>query len=245
MSLGGLGGVALVDSLTFAFAVLATVLVKAKFDIPSAPVGSNIFRQAVEGVALTLRHQVLRPALVLTAAVAAFAVPVGSLIVPLLARENDWGAGAAGFILASQSVGTLAVALLVAHRGAAGRPGLAAGLSVIPVTIGVGMLEWSDSPTQAIVAAAIFGTGLGLFVSHIGPLMLAASPGSYLGRVQSLITLVQSVSLIVTLNLLGRLADRTSVDTTALTCSFLLAAAGLVALLSASLRRARLAAGKA
>lgn len=66
--------------------------------------------------------------------------------------------------------------------------------------------------------------------------MLGASPETHLSRVQAVITLVQSLALVVTMNLLGRLADLADAFTAAIVCAAVLAAAGLTALMSPRFR---------
>ena len=235
---GGLVGAALFDGLSFAFAVIVAVLIRPRFEVSPPAERSNLLREAGQGVTFSLRHPVLRPALILTGAVAGFAIPVGSLLVPLLARENHWGAQAAGVVLGGQALGALVVALIVSRRGALRLPGFVAALSVVPMGLGIWVLALTEQAPIAVAAATVFGLGLGLFVTHLGPLMLGASPDSHLARVQSLITLVQSLILVVTLNLLGQLADAVDAFTTAVVCAAVLAGAGLLALVSAPLRSA-------
>jgi MFS family permease len=232
IALGGLGAAALFDGLTFVFAVVVVVLIRPRFDVEKSPERTNILREAAQGVSFSLSHPVLRPALLLTGVVAGFAIPVTSLLVPLIARENEWGAQAAGFVLGGQALGALAVALTVARWGALRYPGRAAALSVVPMALGIASLAATHQAYLAVAAAVLFGAGLGVFVTHLGPLMLGASPETHLSRVQAVITLVQSLALVVTMNLLGRLADITDVFTAAIVCAAVLAAAGLMALMS-------------
>ncbi len=232
VALGGLGAAALFDGLTFVFAVVVVLLIRPRFDVAQSPERANILREAAQGVSFSLRHPVLRPALLLTAVVAGFAIPVTSLLVPLVARENDWGAQAAGFVLGGQALGALAIALMVARWGALRYPGRAAALSVIPMALGVASLAAAHQTYLAVAAAVLFGVGLGIFVTHLGPLMLGASPETHLSRVQAVITLVQSLALVITMNLLGQLADIKSASTAAVVCAVVLAAGGLVTLMS-------------
>ncbi|WP_079053862.1 MFS transporter [Streptomyces graminilatus] len=235
---GGLTGAAVFDGVTFAFAVLVAVLIRPRFEVPPPAERTNLLREAAQGVTFSLRHPVLRPALLLTGGVAGFAIPVGSLLVPLLARENHWGAQVAGVVLGGEALGALVVALLVARWGAFRLPGVVAALSVVPMALGIAVLGQAHQAPVAVSAGACFGLGLGLFVTHLGPVMLGASPVTHLARVQALITLVQSLVLVVTLNLLGQLADVVDAFATALVCAAVLAGAGVLALLSSPLRRA-------
>lgn len=121
---------------------------------------------------------------------------------------------------------------MVARWGALRYPGRAAALSVIPMALGVASLAAAHQTYLAVAAAVLFGVGLGIFVTHLGPLMLGASPETHLSRVQAVITLVQSLALVITMNLLGQLADIKSASTAAVVCAVVLAAGGLVTLMS-------------
>jgi hypothetical protein len=50
------------------------------------------------------------------------------------------------------------------------------------------------------------GIGTGLFVSNLSPVLLCAAPHSHVLRIQALISLVQSLALLATNNILGNAA---------------------------------------
>lgn len=233
---GGLGLAAAVDAGTFGFALVAVLMRKGLAPHPPSGPHVSLLRSATQGVALSIRHPVLRPGLLLTGAVAGLAIPVGSLLVPLLARAHHWGPQGAGLLLGAQAVGALAVSAAVARSGALPRAGVVAAGSAAPMAVGVCLLALASQLTLGVAGAVLLGAGIGLFVTHLGPLLLCASPGTHLARVQAVITLVQNVSLLATVNLVGVAADEIGAPGAALGSAALLALAGTVALMTPGIR---------
>jgi len=93
---------------------------------------------------------------------------------------------------------------------------------------------------MASIAGMTVGVGLGLFGSHIGPLLLASTPQSHLARVQAVLALVQALPLIVTLNLAGVIADQTGAAFAIVGCGLLSLIAGLAGITNRSVRTASL-----
>jgi MFS family permease len=234
---GGYTAAAVFDACTFVAAVVAVLVIRrALGDQAADQAKGRVLAAAAEGIRVSFRDAVLRPALLLTATVASFCIPVGSLLVPILARQAEWTPTAAGLVVGAQAVGATLVSLAVARRGVLNRIGLVSIVAVGPMCVGLLLLSVSEHAAVAIVGATVLGVGLGLFVSHLGPLMLAASPETHLARIQALITLVQSVALLVTLNMLGRFADVAGATSTALLSAGVLAVAAVFAFSSRPLR---------
>jgi predicted MFS family arabinose efflux permease len=232
----GLPGAALVDAATFAVVLVVLLRVRPAFDVERSPRGEGLLAGAAGGVRLAVTDPVLRPALLLTAAAAAFLLPVVSLLNPLLAREHGWGAGAAGLMAAGQSAGMIAVSLAVTRRGAMRRIGVGAAAGLIAAALGIAAVAAAPTPVAAAAGALLLGAGSGMFACHIGPLVLTGIPETHLSRMQSLLTLVQSVSLLAANPLLGTLADTTSPRVTTGLCAAAVSAAALTALTSHPLR---------
>lgn len=233
----GLVGVLLVDALTFGLVLITLVLIRPMVDVPVAA-GGGLLRAAVDGVRVSARHPVLRPALLLTGAFAGFVLPVISLLVPLLARQHAWGARTAGLVVGAHAVGTILVALLVARRGRFGQLGPVSVVGLAVTVAGILVLGLAGGAALAVVGAAVAGAGSGTFVAHIGPLVLAATPDSHLSRVQALLALVQSVTLLVTNNIIGAVSDAAGPVAGCLLCAAVLGTAGALCVLSAPFRRA-------
>jgi hypothetical protein len=195
----------------------------------NAPVrGDGLWRQAVDGVRTAAADRLLRPALVLTAAAAAFLLPVSGLLVPLLTRERGWPAAAGGAVAGAIALGTAAVATTVLVRGAARRPGAAALAGLLIAAGAVAALAVAPGVPAAIGAALLAGTGTGLFSAHVAPLVLGAAPATHLARIQAVLVLVQSVPLLVTNNVLGGLADAGSAAMVLLACAVALSVVTVV-----------------
>jgi hypothetical protein len=112
---------------------------------------------------------------------------------------------------------------------------LAGGLLV--AGLAVGSLALSGSGPVAAAATFVLGLGTGAFTTHVGPLLLRASPAGYLSRVQAVLLVVQTAPLLVTLNVFGWLADRTGANPVVAGCAVVVFLAGLGGLANRRLRR--------
>ena len=231
----GLGGTAALDAVTFAVVLLVLLRVAGARQQPVRS-RQNVLRDAADGIRLTLGDARLRPALLLTGVVAGLVLPTGSLLVPLLARSRDWSAPTVGLTLGAQAVGGILVSLLVSRRGTYGRAGVAAAASVAPMALGMALMAFVTAGAVAPAGGLLIGSGVGLFASHVGPIILGSSPESHVNRVQAVVALVQSVPLLVTVNVLGNLAASTSPATAFVVVAAALAASGVLAGSSSALR---------
>jgi hypothetical protein len=151
---------------------------------------------------------VLRLVLLVVAAVAAFVLPVTSLCVPLPARTQGWAAGQTGFVVGGSVAGGLVVTLLVARLGTFGRPGLAGGIGCLLAASGITGLALAPSVVTAVGATFVQGLGVGFFTSQLAPVFVRSTPRSHLTRLQSLLSLAQTIPLIGSTNLLASLDVR-------------------------------------
>ncbi|GFH68985.1 MULTISPECIES: MFS transporter [Streptomyces diastaticus group] len=239
VGLAGFAGAAVVNAVTFAFTLVVLIAVRPQQHVPPAPKTDGLLKEALNGVKVAFSHPVLRPGLWLTGAAAGFLLPVLSLLVPLLAREEEWGAGAAGLVFGAQGVGMVAVTLVVVKRGPLGRPGLMAASALILAGGGVLALGLSPSATVAVGGGLVIGIGNGTFSTHIAPLVLASSPDSHLSRIQAVLALVQSFALLLMNNVLGALVDLQGASVTVVVCAVTLVSVGLTGLASGPLRNDR------
>ncbi|GAA3917952.1 MFS transporter [Actinoplanes auranticolor] len=228
----GIAAAALGNAATFALMAVVLLGLRRSLPGPAAPTGAapvpaarGFWRQAADGVRTAAGDRVLRPALLLTAAAAAFLLPVAGLLVPLLARQRQWPAAAGGSIVGAIALGTAVVAGTVLLRGAARRPGAVAITGLLIAAGSVGALAVAPGAPAAIGAGLVAGLGNGLFSAHIAPLVLEAAPATHLARIQAVLVLVQSVPLLVTNNALGGLADAGSASVVLLVCASALALA--------------------
>ncbi|GAA2238591.1 MULTISPECIES: MFS transporter [Kitasatospora] len=236
----GLTGAAAIDAVTFALVLAVLLRIRPGADAEPPSREGNLLTAAVDGVRLAATDPVLRPALLLTAVAAGFLLPVVSLLNPLLAREHGWGAGSAGLVAGGQSLGTLTVALLVARRGTVNRVGVGAALGLCGAALGTAALATAPTAAVAVLGGVAVGTGSGMFACHIGPLVPANVPATHLSRVQALLTLVQSLALVLANNALGALADTAGAVTATALCAAAVCAAGVAGIASKPIRRLRL-----
>lgn len=233
---GGLSGAAVVDAVTFAVVLLVLLRVRPAFDVERSSREESLLAGAVGGVRLAVKDPVLRPALLLTGAAAGFLLPVISLLNPLLAREHGWGAGAAGLVAGGQAVGMVAVSLLVTRRETMRRIGAGAALGLCGAALGIAVVAMAPAACVAVAGGVVVGAGSGMFACHIGPLVLTEIPETHLSRMQALLTLVQSLALLVANNALGALADAQTATIAASVCAVAVCGAGIVGLASKPLR---------
>ena len=165
----------------------------------------SVVRAALDGLRVAIADPVLRMILSVVALVAAFVLPVTSLCVPLLARSHGWSAGQAGLVVAGNVCGSLLVTVLVVRLGTFSRPGLAGGVGCLLAALGIASLILAPSIPLAVGATLTQGLGIGLFTSHLAPIFVRSAPKSHLTRLQSLLSLVQTVPLIASTNLLATL----------------------------------------
>lgn len=202
----GLVGALVLDGLTFAVQFLVLFMLRPPYDVsPAQSAGRSVVREALDGLRVAAGDPVLRMVLAVVALVAAFVLPVTSLCVPLLARSHGWAAGQAGFVVAGNVCGGLVVTILVARFGTFARAGLTGGVGCLLAALGIAGLTLAPSVPLAVGATLVEGVGVGLFTSHLAPVFVRSTPRSHLTRLQSLLSLVQTVPLIASTNLLATL----------------------------------------
>lgn len=239
VGLAGLAGAAAVNAFTFAFTLVLLMIIRPRHQAPFSRRTTGFLKDAADGVRVAFVHPVLRPSLWLTAAAAGFLLPVLPLLLPLLAREEDWGAGAAGLVIGAQGAGMVAITLVVVRRGPIGPPGLLSACALVLAGAGVLALGLAPSGGGAVAAGLVIGVGNGIFSAHIAPLILSSAPESHLARIQSVLTLVQSLALLLMNNALGGLADARGVAVVVVSCGAMLVLVGPLGLASGPLRRDR------
>ncbi|WP_410786530.1 MFS transporter [Kribbella sp. C-35] len=222
----GLVGALTLDGLTFAIQFAILLILKPPYDVTPQRDRPSVVREAVDGLRVAVADPVLRMILAVVALVAAFVLPVTSLCVPLLARSQGWEAKQAGFVVAGNIAGGLLVTILVARFGTFTRAELTGGLGCLLAALGIAALALAPSVPAAIGATLTQGVGIGLFTSHLAPLFTRSTPRSHLTRLQSLLSLAQTVPLIASTNLLASLKIHQALTLTATTTAL----AGLILL---------------
>ncbi|HEY3560033.1 MAG TPA: MFS transporter [Kribbella sp.] len=204
----GLVGALMLDGATFAVQFLVLLTLRPPYDVPPSTDRPSVVRAALDGLRVAIGDPVLRMVLGVVALVAAFVLPVTSLCVPLLARSHGWAAGQTGFVVAGNVCGGLLVTILVARFGTFDRAGRAGGFGCLLAAAGIMGLALGPSVPAAVGATIAQGLGVGLFTSHLAPVFVRSTPKSHLTRLQSLLSLVQTVPLIASTNLLATLDIR-------------------------------------
>jgi len=233
----GLVGALVVDGASFLIAFALLLVFKPPLASTETVAGHSVVTEALDGIRLAWSEPVLRSLLLSVGLTAAFVLPVTSLCVPLLARANGWTASQAGLIVGATVVGGLLVTLVVARWGTFARPGASAAFGCLLAAAGITGLALSSTAYAALLAGAVQGVGVGLFTSHLAPLFVASTPRSHLTRLQSLLSLAQTLPLIVSMNLLGGVASA-GPRFAVLTCAAGTALAGAALLSSRSARTA-------
>lgn len=224
------------------FAVIFVMLVAARRVFAGAEPArqpGSLLRRAAAGVSVAARDGVLRPLLLVVAAVALCMLPVTSLLVPLLVRSQGWPASAAGLVLGVETVASGIVIVVVMARGTSRAPGLAACAGVVAAGAGTCGLGLAAGVLPALLAAAAaVGLGLGLFGSHVGPVVLAATPDEFLSRLQAVLTLCQTLPLVIGLNAGALLVSGAGVRGALLVMGAAVGVVGVLAGASRPVRRA-------
>ncbi|GAB2489757.1 hypothetical protein GCM10027063_33810 [Promicromonospora xylanilytica] len=231
----GLPAIAVANAVCFA--AILVVLAVIRPGRRAAPSTGPFWRSLSDGARVVTRTHGLAAALALTGATAAAVLPVSSLLVPLLAQESGWDAGAAGLVVGAQAAGSVGAALVVARTGTTHRTGRAVALGLATAAAGVTLVACGGGDATALTAGAavVVGAGTGVAVAHLGPFVLGSAPRAHLARVQAWAALAQLAPVVVSSNLLGTLADRLSPAAALACCAAVLwaCAAGATRLRSA------------
>lgn len=235
VGLVGLSGVLLFDAMTFVLMLTVLFFVRVPGRIEKAR-KKGILQEMGRGVRLVAQEPLLRATMVLIAVAAGFLLPVTALMVPLLARQAHWDAKTAGLVVGAFSASSILVAVVALSRGTARKAGLWSALGLLIAGLGVGVLALTGSLAVGVAGSAVAGLGIGLFSTHIGPLVLRSTPEAYMSRVQSINILVQTLPLVVSNNLLGFWSDFAGARQTTLICAVITVAAGIYGCINPTLR---------
>lgn len=240
VAVAGLAGAAGLNSASFAVIFVLLLAARRRFAVEASPAARSgtLLRRALAGAGLVARDSLLRPLLAIIAAVALCLLPVMSLLVPLLVRSHGWSASAAGEVLGAEAVISGAVIAVVLARGISRRPGVVLFAGAALAGLGPCGLGVAGSLPLMLVVSGVMGAGLGLFGTHVAPVVLGGTPAAYLSRVQAVLTLGQTVPLIVGLNAGGLLVSDAGVRGALLTMGGVVCVAAVLAVPSRSVRHA-------
>ena len=238
VALAGFAAASAADSVSFAAVLAVLIAIRPRFATPEAP-RRSVLRESVDGIRVAFRTPGLGALLLLVGGVAGFVIPGTSLLVPLIARQHHWTAAVAGLIVGAQAAAGIVIAILVARRGSAPRPGLAAALGLAIVAAGEMLIGLASVKGVAITGAVAMGVGVATFTCNLAPVLMGTAPRSHLARVQALLVLAQSAALLIFNNVLGAVAHAASPARAMITCASVISACALAALLVPAIRNAR------
>ncbi|MGF7238938.1 MAG: MFS transporter [Frankia sp.] len=236
VGVAGLAATAGLDAVSYAVVLVALVAVRPTRPAPRETGRASLTREAASGVRMAFADPVLRVMLLLAAVAAGAVLPASSLLLPLLLRHHGWRPAVGGLTLGAQSLGGVVVALAVSRFGTRRRAGRVAAAGLMVTAGGVGLLAVAPSPAPAVAAGAVLGAGVGLFTSHMAPLMFSSAPDTHLSRVQAVLNIVQSTALVVTTPTLGVAAQRFGAPIATAACAAVVLVAAFIAAASPSLR---------
>lgn len=238
VGLAGFAAAAGVNAVSFAAVLVVLIVVRPTHDV--SPVQRKpVLIEAGEGVRVAMSHVVIRTSLLLTGMLAGLVIPVGSVLLPVLVRGRGWSPVSGGLVLGAQSLGGITVALLISRRGVHRRPGLVAILGLLLTVLALELLAFAPVPAMAIGSGVMLGAGISLFTSHTAPLILGEAPTTHLSRVQAVLSVVQSATLVLTTPLLGLGSAHFGAPTAIAVCGALLAMGAVAAALSQTFRNTR------
>ena len=237
VAFAGVPAAAWVDAVTFALVLIVLLRVRPRFDPPPPVQRRHIVREAADGVRIAFTTEGLGPALLLVAGAAGFILPFSSILIPLMAQEHAWGATGAGVLVGVQAAGAIVTTLIVSKRGVGARAGLIAVGGLATVGLGQLVVAVTGSLPGAVAGVLLMGLSAGVFVTHLNPVLLKAAPPTYLARVQALLVLVQSVTLLVTNNVIGSVAHAFRPEVAVYGCAVVLLMCAVAGLVSRPIRR--------
>jgi MFS family permease len=238
VALAGFAAASAADSVSFAAVLAALIAIRPRFTPPASP-RRSVIGESADGIRVAVQTPGLAALLLLLGGVAGFVIPVTSLLVPLICRQHHWSAAVAGLIVGVQAAAGIVIAILVARRGSASRPGLAAAFGLAIVAAGEVLIGLAPAKAVAVAGAVVMGLGVATFTCNLAPVLLGTAPRSHLARVQALLVLVQSAALLVFNNVLGAVAHVASPAWAMIMCSSVVSASALAAILVPAIRHTR------
>lgn len=204
---------------------------------PAPASGEPLSERFLGGIRVILKDRILLRLVISLIALAGFALPVVSFLVPVLAQRRGWDATQAGLLAAALTVGSVSVTAMVARFNGSTRPGAAAGVGLSLSATGLVVVAVSPHIVAVGAGMAAVGVGISLYATHLGPIMLTAAPSTHLSRVQAVLLVAQSAPLLAVTLGLGFTAEHFGAIATTLVCAAGIAGAAAVVLTTPEIRR--------
>jgi MFS family permease len=236
---GGLALACAVDAVTFG-AVLAAVLA---VRLPSvvrasqaAGARTSLWRDVRAGLHYTAGHEVVRPLLLLVAALNGLGGPVTGLGVLLRVRAEGWGIGGLAAFEVAFSAAAVAGALGVARKGSVRRPGVTGTWWAVLQAVGIAAVGLAPTLSALVAAGAVVGLTAGPASAYLLGQIQTMVERHYLGRVMSLVSFSAVGLAPVSFALFGALAEVVPVPALAAGCGALMLPPCVLALRTRALR---------
>lgn len=198
VSVGGLAACAAVLVAAEAASALVFGLVRPPLS-PEPAAAFSVWRQMVDGLGLVAHRRQVRQLLVSLALVAGAALPLLSVLIPLVARDRGWTAHEAGLMVTGWTAGSILVGFVVSGRRPGGPPRgpLLAG----PVMAALGCVVLGAAPWSwlAVAGMVVVGAGVRIYTSAAAPRLLTLAPRDMAARLQSILLVVQQSAVLSTL----------------------------------------------
>lgn len=197
---------------------------------------ASFLADSKDGLRYAMSTPMLRTILLILAAIAGLVLPLTSLLVPLLARENGWSTLSAGLIAGAFGGGLALSSLIFLSKRKISIKHIPALIGILIAGIAMVILALAPHPALAGGASAVAGASTGIFVARAAPVLLTRVPEAYLSRIQAAALLAQTLPVLIANNLLGYLGDRWSATETTLLCGTIIIATSLSFQLSPTAR---------
>lgn len=235
----GLLGALIVNALLFtvSFILLRSTTERSiPYTVKENEGGSDLFREAFEGLRCTLTQADLRLMLVLI--VIGESASVGSFTtgLPLLAIEKTWTAADISIVLSSFAVGAGASALLITIRPVTDKAGVLTALAITlmgPTITGIGI---APGLSGAIGSAALAGSASGVCATLLTTMFLVRADWLHAGRVMSTLALAIYLAAPLSYTAAGMISEYLSAAAVFTVSGILVTATGLMALCSDRIR---------
>lgn len=154
----------------------------------------------------------------LTSAVAAFILPIATIIIPLRSREQGWTATTAGILTGSFGLGFVVVALLVTIKPSL-RTTIKTSTAIYLAAAGATVVAITNEAILHFVGMIAIGIGVGAFGTSNAPVVIDNTPRESLSGVQAVLVVAQTLPYLTMALVLGYIADHYGTSLALLVCA--------------------------
>lgn len=193
-------------SFVFSFFVILLIRIRPEPASPMIPAHHNTFsREFMEGMHFSLSNRILKTLLISGALLTFGYGTLSALNIFFLTQNLGASAHLYGLLVSTSGAGTVVGALLTGLL--AQRIKISRTFSLSLVAAGLGMLVYARLASFAPALAIVFSIGFLIAVANVTvtPLVLHATPQSFIGRVTSISTLTLSLAAALSIAIVGYL----------------------------------------